>query len=597
MKKTFVCLCMLLVVLLLAPTFSIIAVEETAPTTVKETMDNIVTRLYEEKDDEYLDSLNDEIIHEFITDDEENILRTEYWTFDINVPVIVSVMHHQGQNVNPFWLNVENGFKKTELIVSNDSYTYDVWQKTFDANRVELGINGFDRHREHYFVSVAPVNPEDKLELTNFFPQQQQIETLEIGSFTYHDWDELVLEEVPDELIGNILLPTIRGRAREAHLIGAFRDTKYPATKTPDQIVLNWKNSPKTTQAIQWRTNTEVNDGIVKYSEKRDNYSDIKITANKKLMEDRLLRNDRYSHIFEAELTNLKPATTYTYKVGSVQYDSWSDMAEFTTAPESPAPFSFIDFGDTHIAPEWGEMLQNTFIQYPNLAFYTISGDLVNTGLYRDEWDCFFEYSGDVFNYIPLMPSIGNHDSQDGLGAQMFLDVFQLPKNGPATMQKERTYSFEYSNAIFLMLDVTEPIAPQTGWIEEQLSNTNAMWKFAVFHFPPYFDKEEYQDIRELWGNVFDKYNLDMVFSGHVHTYARSKPMKAGVAVSPTEGTIYITSIAVPNPRDTEPEPEYTDFSVQGQMLYQKVDIDDNILTYQAINSDGEVIDSLEIIK
>jgi len=62
------------------------------------------------------------------------------------------------RNVNqpevPYWIG-EAGFKKTGGIAKNELRTYEVWQKNFDAGRVKLGINGFDRHLAVYFVCVA----------------------------------------------------------------------------------------------------------------------------------------------------------------------------------------------------------------------------------------------------------------------------------------------------------------------------------------------------------------------------------------------------------------------------------------------------------
>lgn len=196
------------------------------------------------------------------------------------------------------------------------------------------------------------------------------------------------------------------------------------------------------------------------------------------------------------------------------------------------------------------------------------------------------------------MPGLGNHDDQDGLGAWMYFDLFALPQNGPQNLEPERDYSFEYSNALFLILDVTSETQDQVAWIEKQLANTEATWKFAVFHFPPYMYESDYPEIRNLWGDVFDKYHLDMAMSGHVHTYVRSKPMynEASVA-SPAKGTIYLVSIAIPNRDNETPDEEYTEVHIGGEMLYQTLSIDGNKLVYNALNMEGDIRDQLIIEK
>ena len=559
-------------------------------------MDNVVTRLYATMDEAELKKLDDTRIMQFLTDEEKRILSTKYWTFDVNVPVVVSVMRHVDQRVAPFWLG-PSGFKKTDKTVRNQQYVYEIWQKEFAAGLVELGINGFDKHRPVYFVCIGAKNSGDALKLSNILPENQNVSIMKNGSFIYHDWDELVLLDVPESLSGHKLFTTIRGRAREAHLINAFRTTPFPSSQKPDQVLLTWSEDPTTTQTIQWRTNTTVDDGVVRYwmdSEKNA----METAADKIGLEDRLLHNDRYIFRFTALLKNLNPGTHYNYKVGSPAKNSWSETAEFKTAPSDNSPFTFVYFGDTHRSPHWGQLINTAFERHPETAFYTIGGDIVSTGLYRDDWDHLFEYSKKVINNRPLMPTLGNHDDQDGLGAWMYYDLFGLPQNGPKKLGLEMAYAFEYSNALFLELAATAPIEEQVEWIEQQLSQSTATWKFAIFHFPPYSYEEDYPTIRKKWGDLFDKYHVDMVMSGHVHYYMRSKPMfNQEPVVSPKDGTIYLISIGIPNRAGNFPPSEWVDVRFGGEMLYQTFDINDNKLVMRAMNIDGEIKDELVIEK
>ncbi len=564
---------------------------------VKSVIDELVTHLYTTMGDAELSALNDEAVLKLLSDEDKHTLATNYWSFNVNVPVVVSIMRHVKQQIVPFWLTIENGFKKTDMMVANEEYRYEVWQKSFAAGRVELGVNGFDMHRSVYFVSVGAQQSGDQLELSDFYPANQFVGTMESGAFTYHDWDELVLMQVPDALIGQKLLTTIRGRAREAHLIRAFRKTPFPSSPQPDQIMLTWSDDPQTTQTIQWRTSTDVPDGVVVYAEKASQQYQ-QVVAERIVLEDRLLRNDRYIHRFTAVLRDLKPGTKYVYRVGSHDTNNWSDDTEFITAPEKDKPFTFVYFGDTHRSPHWGKIVSAAFARHPHTAFYTIAGDVVSTGLYRDDWDQLFAYGSDVIKQRPLMPSLGNHDDQDGLRARMFCDLFALPENGPFDKQRESVYSFEYDNAIFLMLAPTYPVASQVEWIDQQLATTNATWKFAVFHFPPYMYESDYQDIRDLWGPVFDKYHLDLAMSGHVHYYCRSKPMYNQQPVaSSSEGTIYVTSVAIPSGDEDLPDVNYADVHFGGGWLYQTIDIDGKKMTYWSLDIEGNVKDELVIKK
>ena len=158
------------------------------------------------------------------------------------------------------------------------------------------------------------------------------------------------------------------------------------------------------------------------------------------------------------------------------------------------------------------------------------------------------------------MPVPGNHDNQDGLGAWMFQELFSLPENGPEEVLPELTYSFTYKNAHFLMIDATAPIDLQSKWIEEQLQGSQAKWKFAMFHFPPYNYEEDYDMIRQEWCTLFDQYHVDMVMSGHTHYYMRSKPIfNEQVVEDPSRGTVYVISVGIPGNHENMPDEEYAE--------------------------------------
>ncbi len=561
--------------------------------TVQEVMDKAIDHLYRTLEPKELSALDDEQVMKLFSDEEKQALSTRHWSFEVDAPVVVSVMRSVEQKKLPFWLP-RNGFIKTEMTMKNEQTTYEVWQKSFRAGTVGLGINGFENYSLHYFVSVAAQNQNDQLELSNFFPENQYVGTLGDGAFTYHDWDELVLTDVPDELKGQKLLTTIRGRGVETHLIGAFRTSSYPSSKTADQLMLTWSSDPSTSMDIQWRTDTTVASGAVNYRE-AGNEQVLTVQVEKYRMEDRVLMNDRFINRFTARLKNLKPGTRYEYQVAPAT--DWPDNYTFTT-PAVDDQFSFIWFGDTHYSPKFGELIRLAEKTYPDAAFYSIAGDLVSDGLHRDQWDDLFEYSKDVICRKPLMAVPGNHDNRSGLGALMYREFFSYPKNAPEGIEKEQAYSFEYKNALFLMIDATSPIEKQTAWIEEQLSKSNAAWKLAMFHFPPYNWEEPYVNIQKEWVPLFDKYQVDLVMGGHIHYYMRSGPMKGGKVVSAhQEGTVYVISIAIPTkPHEIADEPYAVIRNTDGH-LYQYVEIKGDHLSFTTLNADNKVIDSFNIIK
>ena len=559
---------------------------------VAEAMDGIVTRLYAQFDTHQLDTIGAAFILDFITDEEREALATTYWQFTVNVPVVVSLMRDSAQSILPFWLG-PSGFKKTDLTVSNGSYTYEVWQKRFPAGLVELGVNGFDKHRPVYFISVKPQDPTSTLLIDPFFPVAQHIDSMKVGAFTYHDWDGLTLTAVPEVLRGQLLLTTVRGRAREAHLIDAFRKTEYPANKQADQITLTLGEDPSSTMTVQWRTDTTVNSTWLSYW--RDRHPDTLMQqAEVSRLEDRLLVNDRYNYRFIASLADLLPGSTYRYQIHS-ESGPISRVFKFETAALEDT-FSFHWFGDTHNDRAAGNLIKLAYKRDPLASFNLCSGDVVNTGLYRNDWDRFFYFAGDVFANQPLMAVPGNHDSQDGLGASMFQSLLEYPANGPDGLSTGLTYSFNYKNALFVMIDAASfSIADQTAWVKKTLASSAAVWKFVVVHFPPYNEVEPYTEIVNQWVPLFEQYGVDIVMGGHFHYYMRTHAMKGG---SPDDGGIvYLMSVATSAAREAEQGQSFVAKRIEQGNFYQHFGIEGNRLTYRSFDAKGGERDRLILDK
>ncbi len=569
-----------------------------AQSSVPEVMDALINRLYATQSLEQLYALDDARVQSLLLPEERRILATKHWSFTVDIPAVVSVMRNVEQKIPPFWL-AESGFAKTDLLVTNvDGWKYEVWQKPVPAGRVELGISSLDEFRPHYFVCVGPQESGRKVTLSAFHPEGQAVGEMKEGASTYGDWTELVLAEIPGVLRGQVLLPTTRGRAREACVVSSFRKTPFPSSRTPGPVFLTWSGDPRVTQDIHWRTNTEINAGVVRYREKGAAGSFIEVSADCRKMEDRLLANDRYCHWFTAALTALKPGQAYEYQVGAPDSDNWSQPADFSTAPSGTAPFSFLYCSDTHNRPDWGDLLQSVFKLHPEAAFCTVSGDLVGTGLERDDWDQFLNFGEPMFSRRPLMPAIGNHDAQLGLGPGMFLDILSLPPNGPAAIPPERAYTFSYSNAQFFVLDVMSDANAQADWLRTELARSTATWKLAIFHFPLYLVGEEYPELQEKWASLFDAYHVDLVLTGHVHNHLRSYPVRGGKRVaSPAEGTIYITSVSIPGDRMPNPKPPLIEAGASGPGFCNLIHIDGNRLTFRALAKDGAAKDEFSIQK
>ena len=106
--------------------------------TVTQVMDEVITRLYEQVPPEKYDSIDDAFMLDFLTEEEKDILAKRYQYFTVNTPVTVSLMRDIQQKVIPFWL-AEAGFVKTDHIVRNESYEYEVWEKKLSCGKSRAG--------------------------------------------------------------------------------------------------------------------------------------------------------------------------------------------------------------------------------------------------------------------------------------------------------------------------------------------------------------------------------------------------------------------------------------------------------------------------
>ncbi|WP_166669869.1 purple acid phosphatase family protein [Algoriphagus zhangzhouensis] len=568
--------------------------EEPTPP-LEETMDWVISRFYADFSPSELKSADQSFFLSNLTAQELEVLSTQYWKFHVNEPVQVSLMIDVDQKTIPFWVE-EAGFKKTDLKVTNEEYTYQVWRKEFPEGMVELGIPGIENHRTPYFVSVGKVDRDSdkQLEITEVFPAYQELQSLQKGNPVYTCWD-LELQDYPAELEGDILLATNRGRPRESHLFQAIRETNFPSKGAPDQIALSWSDDTHTSMNIQWRTSLAIAQNTLTYWEKGTTDS-IQVQSQVKELYDRLVYGDPRVNHHTVELKNLKSGQTYFYQIKSGSHKS--DIYSFQTASEDDH-FSFIWFGDTHNQKDWGQLIQKADKVHPETAFYSTTGDMVDHGLYRNEWDDFFGYSGQVFSEKPLMPIPGNHENQDDLGNQLYYDLWSLPQNGPDQNPKESSYNFEYKNTFFLMIDATQDVELLTPWIERQLKNSSSEWKIAMLHFPPYNWQSSYPDIVEQWIPLFDQYHVDIVQSGHVHNYMRSKPLLAGNAVDDfSKGTVYVYSVGTGYNLFPIGEPApYVHVQENSNYYYQRVEIKGKRLQFVTYNSAGEVVDRFEIRK
>ncbi len=253
--------------------------------------------------------------------------------------------------------------------------------------------------------------------------------------------------------------------------------------------------------------------------------------------------------LHEVRIDGLDPDTAYYYRVQSVDdlgRELWSEVSSFQTAPDADTPFAFAVISDTQGNPQVsGRVAAHAWGLRPNFLLHP--GDLVSTGTVKQQWlEHFFSSMKPLLERVALFPVLGNHERD----ARFYYDYMSLPA-------PEYYYTFEYGNAQFFMLDSNRKVAPgseQFQFLERELRRSTAEWKIVCYHHPAYSSDEN--DYGNTWYGpstrgdlrtrelvpLFDRYGVDIVWNGHIHSYERTWPLRQDKATAPTEGTVYMVT-------------------------------------------------------
>jgi hypothetical protein len=298
-------------------------------------------------------------------------------------------------------------------------------------------------------------------------------------------------------------------------------------------------------------------------------------------------------------LTGLEPGSSYAYRISCGK----RTLAEATLRTAKPlgSVFRFLVFGDSGAGSRAQYLLADQMLlAAPDFLLHT--GDLIHSGGERYRFDDrFFAPYRELLKQVCFWPCLGNHDvSEPHLGAP-YLEVFELPENGPAEVPPERNYWFDYASARVAVIDsnldeatLRDAVAP---WLTEVLSETGPRWRFVSLHHPPYTGGA-YKPDKRIQGAlvpVFEAVGVDIVFAGHDHMYQRTSPLRGGEIVKLGAGVVYVVSGAggarLYEPLPPEQRPDYVAALNNRVHSLTRIDIDGETLRLRQIAVNGEIID------
>ena len=261
---------------------------------------------------------------------------------------------------------------------------------------------------------------------------------------------------------------------------------------------------------------------------------------------------------WHVELVGLQPDTEYVVRVGT-----WTSIgpsatalvgaelglpASFRTTPPkgSTAAMTMVFAGDSRSGLPQIQANMAYYEKIQALAWF-FNGDMSPVGT-QDEWNAWFTTLQPVLRRRPLMPVQGNHETlADHYYAQFALPVAPgLPIN-----LQEHAWSLDIGNVHVIGLDANSEamVAGQAPWLAADLqaaqSDPAIEWIVATMHQSPYSACPVHGStayVQKHWVPLFEKYGVDLVFSGHDHNYERSHPIAANKVAGANQGVTYVVA-------------------------------------------------------
>jgi UDP-2,3-diacylglucosamine pyrophosphatase LpxH len=242
-------------------------------------------------------------------------------------------------------------------------------------------------------------------------------------------------------------------------------------------------------------------------------------------------------HVFS--LNDLQPDTGYWYQVnnGQKQY--------FNTPPVNGGSLHFAVGSDAHFGASDSrndltvKMLQQIADPTNKYNLFFSLGDLVEYGFKDAYWQEALNALSSTTSVIPVKYIVGNHDTL--LGGLNRWESYCDPAVMPLQTGTQLWQRIDVGNIHFLVIDLEWSAenfnTAQSQWLEAQLASIpKDEWKIVVGH-GFYYASGSFTDGWKWYDNpetinkltpLFEKYNVDIVFSGHAHQLELLK--KSGVS-------------------------------------------------------------------
>lgn len=242
---------------------------------------------------------------------------------------------------------------------------------------------------------------------------------------------------------------------------------------------------------------------------------------------------------YDAVASGLEEGRAYCYGIVEAGVVLARGMRFDTAWTGTDRPMRILAFGDSGQLTDGQLALRDRMMEREHDIFLHLGDIAYGEGTFPQFEERFFGVYSELLHRVPTFPTMGNHEFATDRG-QPYLDVFHLSENAWREEERERYYSFDWGNVHFVTLDTNEafllPISLDTmeretddmiDWLEDDLASSDAEWKIAFFHHPPFTSSTRgpSQLVRNLVVPVLEANGVDLVMVGHDHHYERTVPI------------------------------------------------------------------------
>lgn len=300
-------------------------------------------------------------------------------------------------------------------------------------------------------------------------------------------------------------------------------DPQGDKTGVPHNIRFNTVEDSATQENITWMSNSLAEGKqVIQYAVKgSEDWTTVEAETSQEEFGNKGYNAANVSRVL---LKNLTPGTTYNYKVGIE--GAMSEVKSFTTDTAGRSDSKFFILGDIQ-DPDKANL--TTVIDKLNDNEYDFGiqiGDAIDQANDYQDWAALGDIVGEkMLGDTDMISIMGNHEYYGDGDASIASAIYNN-----ATTQAGTYYSVEYGNiymAVINFCDNKSQVNAAAKWLEEDASKSDAIWKVLLTHQPAYFTNSTggNDPVYSSIPNACEKAGIDVVFSGHDHSFARTNPL------------------------------------------------------------------------